>query len=130
MSTPQCPDHLTPPPQVNQCSARDVLDRIGDKWTLQVIYLLGGGTMRFTQLLRSAEGVSQRMLTVTLRGLERDGMIERTVYPVVPPKVEYTLTPLGRSLLGTVCALMTWAKDHAPDLDAARARYDAAAAAG
>lgn len=111
------------------CAAREVLDRVGDKWSVYVIFLLGDGTRRFTALRRSIEGISQRMLTVTLRNLERDGLISRTVYPVVPPRVEYTLTPMGRTLLETMRALMAWADAHTGDIARARAVYDRRAAA-
>src|SRR4051812_16189065 len=89
----------TPPHNVAECHLREVLDRVGDKWSVLVIYLLGDGTRRFTELLRSIDGISQRMLTVTVRGLERDGLVTRTVHPVVPPRVDYALTTLGRTLL-------------------------------
>lgn len=111
--------------EATACVVREVLDRIGDKWSVYVIHLLGSGTMRFSDLKRSIDGISQRMLTVTLRGLERDGLVTRTVYPVVPPRVDYALTPLGQTLLGTVCALVDWSEAHRADIDAARARYDA-----
>lgn len=107
------------------CRARDVLDRVGDKWSVYVISLLGDGTRRFTDLLRSIEGISQRMLTVTLRGLERDGIVTRTVYPVVPPRVDYALTPMGRTLLATIKELIVWADQHTQEIEAARAQYDA-----
>lgn len=106
------------------CLVREVLERVGDKWSVYVIHMLGGGTMRFSELRRGIEGISQRMLTVTLRGLERDGLITRTVYPVVPPRVDYELTPLGETLLDAVCALVNWAEEHRPDIDAARVHYD------
>ena len=112
-------------PAVDTCRARDVLDRIGDKWSVYVIGLLGDGPRRFTDLLRTIDGISQRMLTVTLRGLERDGIVTRTVYPVVPPRVEYDLTPSGHTLLVTVRELIAWADEHTGDIDAARVRYDA-----
>lgn len=112
-------------PAVDTCRARDVLDRIGDKWSVYVIGLLGDGPRRFTDLLRTIDGISQRMLTVTLRGLERDGIVTRTVYPVVPPRVEYDLTPSGHTLLMTVRELIAWADEHTGDIDAARVRYDA-----
>jgi DNA-binding HxlR family transcriptional regulator len=93
----------TTDPQVEEtlpgCRAREILDRVGDKWSLYAIALLGGGTRRFTELKRGIDGISQRMLTVTLRGLERDGIVTRTQYPVVPVRVEYALTPMGRTLL-------------------------------
>lgn len=107
------------------CLARDVLARVGDKWSVQVIYRLGGGTRRFSELRRSVDGISQRMLTVTLRGLERDGLVEREVFPEVPPRVEYTLTPLGESLLEVVTALFHWSDGHTHEVAAARAHYDA-----
>jgi DNA-binding HxlR family transcriptional regulator len=109
----------------DECRLREVLDRVGDKWSLLVIYLLGDGTRRFMDLLRTIEGISQRMLTVTLRGLERDGLVTRTVHPVVPPRVEYTLTPLGRTLMESVGPLMEWSIAHTADIAAARAAYDA-----
>ena len=112
------------PVRMDTCRARDVLDRIGDKWSVYVIGLLGDGPRRFTDLLRRIDGISQRMLTVTLRGLERDGVVTRTVYPVVPPRVDYALTPTGHTLLATVRQLIEWADDHTADIDAARARYD------
>jgi len=111
------------------CRIREILERVGDKWSLQVIFHLGGGPQRFTSLKRSIDGVSQRMLTVTLRGLERDGIVSRTMYPVIPPRVEYALTPLGATLLDAVGALVSWADAHLAEVDAARAAYDARAAA-
>lgn len=110
------------------CKVRQVLNRIGDKWSLAVIHQIGTSTKRFTQLLRDIHGISQRMLTVTLRGLERDGLVRRTVHPVVPPRVDYELTPMGQTLLGTVCTLMNWAYQHSDQIDRARADYDARAA--
>src|SRR6266540_659491 len=107
------------------CRAREVLGRIGDKWSLYVIHLLGGGTRRFSDLRRMIDGISQRMLTVTLRGLERDGLVVRTVFPEVPPRVEYALTPLGSTLDQLVCGLVTWSGAHLAEVDAARAAYDA-----
>lgn len=108
-----------------ECKARDVLDRVGDKWSASVIHQLGGGTRRFTQLLRGIDGISQRMLTVTLRGLERDGLVKRTVHAVVPPRVDYDLTPMGLTLLSTICELVEWADEHTTDIDSARQAYDA-----
>jgi len=110
------------------CRVREVLDRVGDKWSLYVIETLGGETRRFRDLRRMIDGISQRMLTVTLRGLERDGLVTRTVHPTVPPQVEYALTPMGRTLLETVCTLLRWAQEHLPEIDAARAAYDRRAA--
>jgi DNA-binding HxlR family transcriptional regulator len=109
---------------VSPCRAREVLDRVGDKWSVYVIHQLGGGAVRFNDLRRGIEGISQRMLTVTLRGLERDGLVTRTVHPAIPVRVEYALTPMGRTLLGTVESLMTWAGAHMTDIDDARAVYD------
>jgi DNA-binding HxlR family transcriptional regulator len=106
------------------CQAREVLDRVGDKWSLYVISLLGEETKRFTDLKRGVAGISQRMLTVTLRGLERDGIVTRTVYPVMPPRVDYALTPMGSTLLDTVGTLVTWAENHVGEIDSARAAYD------
>jgi DNA-binding HxlR family transcriptional regulator len=119
-------DGFEVPPLVGaDCQVRDVLDRVGDKWSVLVIFVLGSGTRRFTDLLRSIEGISQRMLTVTVRGLERDGLVVRTVYPVVPPRVEYALTSSGRTLLEAIQPLMEWAIAHRPDVATARAEFDA-----
>ena len=104
---------------------RLILNRVGDKWSILVIALLDQGTRRFTELRREVEGISQRMLTLTLRQLERDGLVERTVYPVVPPKVEYRLTELGSTLLDSVRGLVGWAMAHRGEVAAARAAYDA-----
>ncbi|WP_407937170.1 winged helix-turn-helix transcriptional regulator [Kineosporia babensis] len=109
------------------CEVRQILDRIADKWSLLVIALLQGRTLRFTELKRQIDGISQRMLTSTLRQLERDGLIERTVHPVVPPRVDYALTPLGSTLHSTVQALVTWTELNQNEIAAARARYDSAA---
>jgi DNA-binding HxlR family transcriptional regulator len=106
-------------------AVREVLNRVGDKWSVLVVSLLGGGKKRFSELRRSIEGVSQRMLTLTLKGLERDGLITRTVYPTVPPRVEYELTKLGRSLLMPITALEAWATKNRQRIQAARERYDA-----
>jgi len=114
---------------MNGCRIREILERVGDKWSLLVIFHLGDGPQRFTGLKRSIDGVSQRMLTVTLRGLERDGIVSRTMYPVVPPRVEYALTPLGTTLLDVAGAIVSWADAHLAEVDAARAAYDARAAA-
>jgi DNA-binding HxlR family transcriptional regulator len=112
------------PIAIDGCHARDVLDRVGDKWSASVIYVLGGGTRRFTELLRGIDGISQRMLTVTLRGLERDGLVTRRVHPVVPPRVDYDLTPMGSTLLSTITELVIWADRHTGEIDAARRAYD------
>jgi DNA-binding HxlR family transcriptional regulator len=102
----------------------EVLARVGDKWTMQVIAELGEGSRRFSELRRAIAGVSQRMLTLTLKNLERDGLVSRTVTPSVPPRVDYALTDLGRSMLLPVQALGEWAAAHIPAMDAARSRYD------
>ncbi len=107
------------------CEVRQILDRIADKWSLLVIALLEHRRLRFTELMREIDGVSQRMLTVTLRQLERDGLVRRTVHPVVPPKVEYELTPLGATLHQTVQALVVWTESNQQEIAAARAAYDA-----
>jgi DNA-binding HxlR family transcriptional regulator len=109
------------------CEVRQILDRIADKWSLLVIALLDKRRLRFTELRREIDGVSQRMLTVTLRQLERDGLVHRTVHPVVPPRVDYELTPLGASLHETVQALVTWTDTHQREIAAARSAYDARA---
>ena len=101
---------------------REVLDLITDKWVINLIYALSEGTRRFGQLEREVGGISQKMLTQTLRGLERDGLIERRVYPVVPPRVEYSLTPLGKTLVGPLMALRDWAVKHTGKVEAARDR--------
>ncbi len=106
------------------CEVRQILDRVADKWSLLVIALLEHRTLRFTQLRQTIDGISQRMLTVTLRQLERDGLVKRTVYPVVPPKVEYALTPLGGSLHETIKSLVDWTERHQEEIAAARAAYD------
>lgn len=101
-----------------------VLARIGEKWSVLIIVLLAGGAHRFTEIKRAINGISQRMLTLCLRGLERDGLIKRTVHAVMPPHVEYELTPLGHSLTKSVIALGSWANDHIADIDAARQAFD------
>jgi len=112
------------------CQAREVLDRVGDKWTMYVVRVLGGGMRRFSELRRDIPAITPRMLTVTLRTLERDGLVSRTVYPVIPPRVEYELTHLGWTLLETVSALVEWANAHLPEIHAAREAYDLANGAG
>ena len=108
------------------CHAREVLARVGDKWSVYVIHVLGEArAVRFNELRSQVDGISQRMLTVTLRGLERDGMVSRKVYPEVPPRVEYSLTPLGATLRQLVRGLVAWSGAHVAEVDAARAAYDA-----
>jgi DNA-binding HxlR family transcriptional regulator len=105
-----------------ECPSRTVLDRIADKWTALIIHVLADGTKRHNELRRQIAGVSQKMLTQTLRNLENDGLVERKIYPVVPPKVEYSLTPLGRSLIEPLESICRWAELHLPELEAARSR--------
>lgn len=102
-----------------------ILGRIGDKWSVLIIQRLGEGPRRFNEIKRIISGISQRMLTLTLRNLERDGLVSRTVTPTVPPRVDYALTDLGRDLLIPVSALGQWAIQHTPCIEAARARFDA-----
>jgi DNA-binding HxlR family transcriptional regulator len=101
-----------------------LLSRIGDKWTVLVVQTLGQGTHRFNELRREIPSVSQRMLTLTLRNLERDGLVSRVVTPSIPPRVDYALTELGQSLQKPICGLATWAMDHVEDIHAAQARFD------
>src|SRR6478752_8403740 len=105
------------------CEVRQILDRIADKWSLLAIALLEGRTLRFNELRREIDGISQRMLTVTLRQLERDGLVRRTVYPVVPPRVEYELTPMGATLHTTIRSLVDWTEGHQQEIARARAEY-------
>ncbi len=106
-----------------QCPIRDVLDRLGDRWTLLVLMELQSGTLRFSALKKQISDISPRMLAQTLRQLEYDGLVSRTLYPTIPPKVEYALTPLGRSMLKPVGALIEWASDNHDAVRAARAAY-------
>ena len=120
------------PPEMERtetnCRAREMLVRVADKWSMYVIHVLASaGPLRFSELRRRVDGVSQRMLTVTLRGLERDGLVRRTMYPEVPPRVEYALTPLGATLRVIVGELMEWTETHLAEVDRARASYDARA---
>src|SRR5215471_15970487 len=107
------------------CRVRTVLNRIGDKWAIYVVDRLGRGPRRFSELLRGIDGITARMLTVTLRGLERDGILTRTVHAAVPPRVDYQLTPLGETLLDTIGQLVGWADAHLVEIEAAQADYDA-----
>jgi DNA-binding HxlR family transcriptional regulator len=109
-----------------ECPVRDVLNRVGDKWSVFVVAHLAEGPLRFSELRRGIDGISQRMLTLTLRGLERDGLVSRTVYPTVPPRVEYALTRMGRTLIDPIRVLAAWAEKHRGAIRDARARYDAA----
>ena len=103
---------------------RDVLGIVGDKWALLIVRMLEDGPLRFTELKRAVDGISQRMLTVTLRDLERDGVLTRTVHDVMPPHVSYELTAMGRSLHDATAPLIAWSIEHLPHIDAARAAYD------
>jgi len=105
-------------------AASEVLGRVGDKWTVLVVSTLGNGPMRFNELRRALGSISQRMLTLTLRALERDGLLTRTVFPIVPPRVDYELTRLGRSLLEPVNALALWARRNRAGIQDARRRFD------
>src|SRR5258705_10978677 len=121
---PKRPAEVEHPPA--NCHAREILARVGDKWSVYVIHVLGdAGTLRFNELRSRVDGISQRMLTVTLRGMERDGLVTRTVYPEVPPRVEYALTRLGATLRQLVRGLVEWSGAHLKEVDAARSAYDA-----
>jgi DNA-binding HxlR family transcriptional regulator len=123
------PAHMDVPAPVDQdhpiCQLRDVLDRVGDKWSVLVLALLGERSHRYSELRRAIHGISQRMLTLTLRQLERDGLITRTVTPSTPPRVDYGPTPLGASLAERAKGLVEWADEHRADITASRDRYDA-----
>jgi DNA-binding HxlR family transcriptional regulator len=112
-------------PFIATCPTRTVLDSIADKWSSLVIDLLGQGPKRFGVLRRSIDGISQKMLTQTLRNLERDGLVQRRVYPTTPPSVEYALTPLGETLTGPIAAIREWAERNIEQVLAARAAFDA-----
>jgi len=110
------------------CEVRETLDMVADKWSLYVVTVLSGGPLRFTELRRSIDGISQRMLTVTLRGLERDGILTRTVYAVMPPNVTYKLTPMGERLLKAILPLIEWSVAELPKITSARNAYDSRSA--
>jgi DNA-binding HxlR family transcriptional regulator len=114
----------------NCLAVHEVLSRVGDKWSVLVVSSLGDGPMRFNELRRALGSISQRMLTLTVRALERDGLVTRTVYPTIPPRVEYELTELGRSLLVPVKSLGDWAVENRRAIQAARQRFDANGAPG
>src|SRR5712672_4391447 len=121
--TSMSPRHIDP--TAPAClAAREVLNRVGDKWSIYIVGYLRDGPLRFNALRRSIEGISQRMLTLTLRGLERDGLVTRTIFPTIPPRVDYELTDLGRGLAQPVQALGQWAYDHRTEIEDARARFD------
>ena len=106
------------------CTVRQVLDHVGGKWSVSILLAAIAGPVRFSQLERMVEGISRRMLTLTLRNLERDGLLIRTVYPTVPPKVEYTATEMARELHDTLTGLIGWAERHRGDIATARTAYD------
>ena len=117
----------SPPDEHTRCPLQDLLTRLGDKWSMLVIIALAesaGDRLRFSELMRSVNGISQRMLTTTLRHLERDGIISRRLYPEVPPRVEYTLTSRGKGLLMPVKELVTWIEKHWPAIEKSRQDYD------
>ncbi len=116
------PSHIHVPTDCQKVTG--ILQRIGDKWTVLIIILLGNGSLRFSELRKQVSNISQRMLTFTLRGLERDGLVTRTVTPTVPPRVDYALTPLGYSLLEPLNSLGTWAKENADDIARAQVQFD------
>jgi DNA-binding HxlR family transcriptional regulator len=112
-------------PPLEDCrKVSQVLARVGDKWSVLVVMLLRDGPRRFNDIKRTVGGISQQMLTRTLRGLERDGMVTRTMFPTIPPQVEYALTDLGHSLSKPVLALGLWAQEHLTEIDAARSQFD------
>ena len=126
------PEHIRvpalPPGPHNQadcCGVASILARVGDKWSVFVIMMLIDGPLRFNELKRMINGISQRMLTLTLRGLERDGLVTRTVFPTIPPRVDYELTELGHGLAKPVKALGQWVFEHQPEIQGARAKFDA-----
>ncbi|HTJ32617.1 MAG TPA: helix-turn-helix domain-containing protein [Dactylosporangium sp.] len=106
------------------CSVEDVIDRVGSKWSVSILLVASDGPVRFSGLERAIPGISRRMLTLTLRNLERDGLVVRTIFPTVPPRVEYSLTPMAVELQAALVALAGWARLHRGDIADARARYD------
>src|SRR5260221_992177 len=126
--TPVLPSNLHVPEDCRAVS--EVLDRIGDKWSVLVVAMLGEGPKRFNELRRAIASISQRMLTLTLRGLERDGLVTRTMFPTIPPRVDYELTNLGRSLLEPVSGIGLWARQNRAAIQEARVRFDTAADGG
>ncbi|WP_216892922.1 winged helix-turn-helix transcriptional regulator [Nocardia alni] len=126
MVTTQAETALWDSPYRADCPTRRILDRIGDRWTVLIVVSLWDGTARFSELRRRIEGISQKMLTQTLRGLERDGLVQRTVHTEVPIRVEYTLTEAGRTLCEPLRALQEWAVAHLGDVSASQEAYDRA----
>lgn len=109
----------------DNCPSRRVLDRLADKWTVLIVAKLAEGTQRFGELRRSIEGISPKVLTQSLRSLERDGIVNRRMYATIPPKVEYSLTPLGHTLVGLVAAIRDWAEQHIDQVEEAQRQFDA-----
>src|SRR4030095_16137728 len=122
--TPVLPSNLHEPEDCR--AASEVLARVGDKWTVLVVWTLGNGPKRFNELRKGLGSISQRMLTLTLRALERDGLVTRTVFATIPPRVDYELTKLGRSLLEPVSGIGLWARQHRTAIQEARQRFDTA----
>jgi DNA-binding HxlR family transcriptional regulator len=118
---------LPPDAFARACASRVVLDRIGDRWTVLIVVALANGRLRFSQLRTKIEGITPKVLTQTLRALERDGLVTRTIFAEVPPRVEYELTELGRDLLAPIDAIRVWAEEHAARIVANRDRHDEAA---
>jgi DNA-binding HxlR family transcriptional regulator len=119
------PEALHDPNVPGDCQAvSSILSRIGDKWTVLIVMMLSNGPVRFNELKRAIGGISQRMLTLTLRGLERDGLVTRTMFPTIPPRVDYELTPLGHSLRSPIESLGNWAFAHLDAIQQARAAFD------
>ncbi|GGR78062.1 MULTISPECIES: winged helix-turn-helix transcriptional regulator [Streptomyces] len=112
--------------QVEACPVTEVLDHVAGKWSIGILIAAAHGPIRFTEIERAVNGISRRMLTLNLRRLERDGLLVRTVYPTVPPKVEYDLTPMARELYASLTGLVDWAERHRSAIAQARAAYDAA----
>ena len=121
----QCPTEPLGPEHIRCRSITPILQRIGDKWSILIVMMLAHGPRRFNELKRLVDGISQRMLTLNLRGLEREGLISRKIFPTIPPKVEYALTDLGKSLCMHVIALGQWAEENYDAIAAARAVFDA-----
>ncbi|GAA1672791.1 helix-turn-helix domain-containing protein [Glycomyces endophyticus] len=125
----ECDDVPMSDVQVEACPIVQIIDRVAGKWSVSILVAAIRQPVRYTELERSIPGISRRMLTLTLRNLERDGLLTRTVYPTVPPKVEYTATDSARELYGHLTGLLEWAERHRPDIVEARERYDALVAA-
>lgn len=126
LTHPELPADMPAPDPGGCLATREILDRIGDKWSLHIVATLANGPRRFNELKRGIDGISQRMLTLTLRGLERDGLITRTMYPTIPPRVDYELTDMGRTLLKPVMALVNWASENQVAIAEAHKRFDEA----